>query len=107
MKRTMELNDACEMAKAHPKSFYAPTDKELLSIKPGSYVKVSNRYERFWVRVVEVGGHRIKGTMANTLGHFTPESPEGGFGDEIELALHHVYEVLPEEMMEAKRNAQG
>jgi hypothetical protein len=90
-KAAFRLRDAAQMAKKYPRSFKAPTVKELASIQPGDFVKVcAVEGERFWVQVQRVG-REIKGELANDLVLI-----EGNYGDPITLMAHEVYDVLPQ-----------
>lgn len=43
--------------------FIPPTREELDGIEPGSFVRVSRGYERFWVEVTETHGDKISGIV--------------------------------------------
>ena len=83
----MKLNDAQRMAREFP-DFEAPSHAELGSIKTGDAVKVSNNYDRFWVRVTGIDGQVLRGSIDNDL-----VGPVGHYGDLITFEKRHVYEV--------------
>lgn len=59
------LTDAQRMHREHPDTFYAPSREELALIKPGDFVKVCWRHERFWVEVEGGLDKYLIGTVAN------------------------------------------
>lgn len=63
----MIFTDAQEMAIKHPETFEAPSKKELESLKPGSYVKVSVMSERFWCEIISIDGENIVARVDNDL----------------------------------------
>jgi len=82
--------DAQEMKKKHPKTFEAPTQKELEELKVDQFVKVSAEGERFWVELLQVKEQKMTGTVANDL----VRSEHGlKFGDIVEIEKRHVYQI--------------
>jgi len=59
--------DAQKMHKEYPKTFFAPSEKDLEKVTKGSYVKIASGGERFWVKVESVKGNVVKGTVDNDL----------------------------------------
>ncbi len=82
----MQLNDAQQMAEENPSTFEAPSSAQLEQIDVGYVVKVSNNYDRFWIRVTGVEGEKLTGKIENDL-----VGPVGKFGDEIAFERRHVY----------------
>lgn len=60
--------DAQKMAKEHPKTFNAPSAKELNNLKVGDTVKVCNDEERFWTIIKSINGEVIEAKVDNVLG---------------------------------------
>ncbi len=54
MKTIVNFIDAQEMAKQYPKTFTAPSLKELQEIQIGHFVKVCVEKERFWCKVLDI-----------------------------------------------------
>eukprot|EP00966_Prymnesium_polylepis_P258708 5975331-Prymnesium_polylepis.1 len=63
------LADAQEMAMNHPDTFEAPSEADIGSIVPGSFVKVCRQdtCERFWVVVKRLNAGIISGSVNNEL----------------------------------------
>ncbi len=80
------------MAKLNPKTFFAPSGKELRNIKKDDWVKVSCMGERFWIKVDEKKGGNITGFVDNDLIY----SRDHGIycGDRLEVKSHHVYDIM-------------
>ena len=82
--------DAQEMAQLHPDTFESPTTEELNQIEEGTYVKVCNEHERFWMEVNNVDDNKITATVSNNLlGDYGYD-----FGDVVEFEKRHVYSIL-------------
>ena len=82
--------DAQEMAENNPETFEAPEAEELSQIKEGTYVKVCNGEERFWMQVNEVDGEKITATVSNNLlGDYGYD-----FGDVVTFETKHIYSIL-------------
>lgn len=92
MEKTIEFVDAQQMAKDHPKTFEAPTKKELKGVKKGDSVKVSTGDERFWVTVTKVKGDKVTGTIDN---HLVCSDEHGlNYDDEIVFDKKHIYTIF-------------
>lgn len=76
MKLLDGLTDAQQMAKLHPKTFWAPSAEDLSEIAPGDLVKICRNEERFWVIVTKVTAATIAGEVNNHLTN-NPDLPAG------------------------------
>lgn len=67
----LNLLNAQQMNKEHPKTFEVPSDKELRKIKVGDIVKIcdDDAGERFWVEIkaIETNSGKLIGSIANNL----------------------------------------
>ena len=81
--------DAERLAKEYPATFERPGTDLLLLLRPGDSVKITRNGERFWVKLTDVRGLRLEGTVDNQL-VFNPDLP---LGREICFERRHVYDV--------------
>lgn len=88
----LEFVDAQEMHKLHPKTFLAPTIRELRSVKVGSFVKICAGRERFWVIVYEINGDNLRGVINNEL--LCTKEHGLGFESVVHFELKNVYQTL-------------
>lgn len=90
--KTPTLVNAQEMAKSNPKTFDAPSLRELNAIKKGTSVKICAGKERFWVSVLSVKGGSIQGKVDNNL----ISTNEHGlkFGDDILFGKENIYSIF-------------
>lgn len=80
--------DAQKMA-ARYRSFHAPSD-DLISLRPGDFVKVCSGGERFWVVLTKImPGHMLQGKVNNDITH-----PGLRRGDVIQFSTANVFDVL-------------
>ena len=84
--------DAQEMHRNHRDTLSAPSNDELLDIKPGDCIKVSRNGERFWILVTSHEGDRIGGTIENKL-FFSSL----GVGSPIAVRERHVFDIHKKE----------
>ena len=100
----MLLLDGYAMRKEFPQSFTLPTAEQITSIGPGTFLKVSSNFERFWVCVSTVHGDNFSARIDNDLIH-----PINGViwkcGDLISLHSRHVFDVQRPEIAEAVATA--
>ena len=83
------LVNAKEIHVQHPNTFHYPSEQQLENIFVGSWVKISNGIERFWVIVVEIINDKFIGKIDNVL-----IFDEGyNFDDLIEFELINVYDI--------------
>ena len=68
---------------------HSPSPKVLSGITRGSFVKVSNGKELFWVSVTNVNGSKITGNVDNHI----HRSRNYGFGSVIRFHTRYVYAV--------------
>lgn len=94
-----QLSNARSLGVLHPDTFEVPDPLELSSLEIGRFVKLCfNDKERMWVKITEIDGESLKGTLANqpvvvlNLNH----------GDPIEFSLCHVYDIEAEDLVEDK-----
>ena len=86
------FNDAQEMKKAHPATFFAPTSDALAAVRTRSLVKIcADDVERFWVNVTVVEGDRLQGTVDNDLLH--TEVHQLKCDDVVAFELRHIYQI--------------
>lgn len=85
-----ELIDAQEMHRNHPETFEVPSKSELETIQEGTYVKICDGDERFWVQVTKIDGSTIQGTVSNDLVFEKPYN----YGDLVEFHQKNVYGIL-------------
>lgn len=87
------LHNAQLMKELHPDTFHAPSLEDLSKITVDSLVKIATLFgaERFWVKVTEVDGDSITGTVENDL-LFTDRH---GYkdGDTLSFCKHNVYNI--------------
>lgn len=78
--------NAVEMGALHPDSFYVPDTTDL---KPGDFVKVCNKVERFWIRLTTVEGESLIGVVDNHL------LGEYGYNieDRVSFKRENVYDI--------------
>lgn len=89
------FQNAQEMHKLHPDTFWCPGNEELDRIEVGGYVKVAtdNDFaERFWVHVTHVEGAFITGTVHNDL--VRTQFHGWKFGDTLKVHRNNVYDVM-------------
>ena len=99
MDRIINFEDAQQLAKKYPDTFYAPDESRLSQIKPGDFIKVCALNERFWVEVTAIENERIEGKVANDL------LMDGlRFDDAICVEQRHVYDILS--TPQSKKNIQ-
>lgn len=91
--RPYNFVDAQEMHRKYPNTFEVPTKRQLNTLVPTQYVKVCHNDERFWVRLTEIEGDTLTGTVANDLVCDQPFSD----GDTITFEKRHVYDVMPKD----------
>lgn len=65
--RRLPFENAQELARQYPDTFWAPSAADLALIAPGVYVKVAAGCERFWVEVTNIEGDCITGVVRNDL----------------------------------------
>lgn len=100
-RKRFTMLDAQELARLHPKTFEAPSQGDLATLKPGDFVKICvevikedgapGRGERFWVRLTKVG-ETLTGTIDNEL-LFT-DLHGLVLRDEISFERRHVYNFM-------------
>lgn len=89
------LYDAKALAKAHPKTFFVPTDAQIKKLKPGDFVKIARNHERFWVRLTGWVGKKWHGTVTNDL----INNDDLRYGDCVFFTKKNIYDVLPASKM--------
>lgn len=82
------LVDAQKLAREFPKSFEVPESNTLASLRSGDSVKVCNGKERFWVRLIEANGSKLRGVVSNDI-----RARRYGKGDTIQFRSLNVYDV--------------
>ncbi len=98
--KTSNFINAQAMAAAHPGTFEAPGEADLMAIRPGTFIKVcaevAGKGERFWVKVKSVeqtfAGPKFTGEVNNDL--IRTEFHGLAFGDTVEVAYFEVYAVM-------------
>lgn len=90
-----KLIDAQEMARLHPHTFFAPSQKELDALKVGLFVKIGTDTapgERFWAKVTEIHGNTVVGIVDNELIH----TGLHGYAcyDQIEFKKTNIYNIM-------------
>ena len=75
----------------HPSSFFVPTKSELEKLKIGGLVKVSIGDERFWAKITEIDGEKIKALVDNVLINTDKHGLE--LGDEITFNKTNVHAI--------------
>ena len=65
--KTVQLENAQEIAKEHPETFNAPSRLALRRLVVGDSIKVCCAGERFWVTVTELKEGSVVGTIDNDL----------------------------------------
>jgi hypothetical protein len=94
-----EWIDAQFMHRKHPESFQVPTDGELLALRVGQSVKISNGLERFWVRIAAIEKRPspfdtiFTGVVDNYLVKPRPSSTHYDYGSLVRFEGRHVYDV--------------
>lgn len=89
MKKKIHFENAQELHKQHPDTFYAPDVQSLEKIEAGDVVKVCASNERFWAEVIAVSASAITARVANHL--FIADLK---YGDIIKFQPAHVYDIL-------------
>lgn len=85
------FEDAQQLAKEHPDSFFALSSEVLALVAPGKQVKVCTGDERFWVSVERVEGNMVIGVIDNDLQN---THKNGLVADDcIRFELHHIYAI--------------
>lgn len=86
----MYFENAREMSKKHPETFYAPSSQELSKLKEGHFVKVCVNSERFWCEIVEVDqeSESIKASVANELIY-----SDIAVGEELSFKFENIYDI--------------
>ncbi|PRC93501.1 hypothetical protein [Solimicrobium silvestre] len=89
------FSDAQQMHKMYPATFEAPSSDELSEVRVGSLVKIcADDIERFWVKVTDVKGDRLQGTVDNNLLHSDAHQLKSD--DVVSFELRHIYQVFHE-----------
>lgn len=89
MKKKIHFENAQELHKQHPATFYAPDAQSLEKIEAGDMVKVCVNKERFWVEVIAVSAGAITARVVNH-----PFIADLKYGDIIKFQPTHVYDIL-------------
>lgn len=86
----MYFENAREMSKKHPETFYAPSSQELSRLKEGQFVKVCVNSERFWCEILEVNqeSESIKASVANELIY-----SDIAVGEELSFKFENIYDI--------------
>lgn len=90
MRKEIKFEDAQELKKQYPETFYAPSDKDLNKIEPGDFVKVCAFQERFWAEVISVNDDAITARVDNVLLMWHLK-----YNDIITFKTSNVYDILP------------
>lgn len=98
MEKKVDFENAQELRKQYPDSFYAPGQQDLERILPGDFVKVCAYRERFWVEVKDVADGLITGRIDN---HLITRALR--FDEIISFKPEHVYNIIKQ----AARNTQA
>ncbi len=102
MDRKIEFEDAQQLAKQYPDTFYAPDEDILSRIKSGDFIKVCTLNERFWIEVTSVSEGKITARVDNEL-----LMDELHYNDIIEIEPRHVYDILPKGTNQKKEQKPG
>ena len=78
--------------------FNLPTEGDLELLKPNDMVKISNGFERFFVRIIEILDDGIIGVINNHLrGRY-----DYGFDDRVKFENRHIFTIIKAEDQPAK-----
>ena len=88
IRKLTKLVDARALAKKH-EWFEQPTQAEIRKIKPGQFVKVNRKGERFWIKVRGFEGRRYHGQVANVLAF----NEDLMFGDHVYFERKNIYDI--------------
>lgn len=83
----------------HPDTFEVPTAADLGAVRPGDYVKICDKDERFWVKVTVVEGSQFTGTVNNVL-VFPHDFKDG---DVLTFTQDCVYNIMTQKELAAKK----
>ncbi len=90
MEKEIKFEDAQELKKQYPETFYAPSSEDLKQIKPGDFVKICAYQERFWAEVISVNDDAITARVDNVLLMWHLK-----YNDIITFKTYNVYAILP------------
>lgn len=92
---TYTFTDAQEMHRNHPKTFWAPTERDLQQLVVGDLIKVCiNEEERFWAEIKAIDGDTLRCRVDNDLMY---EDHGLSFNDEFSCHKNNVYDILTKE----------
>ena len=80
------FQDAKKLAEKHPDTFQRTTSYE--TVKPGNFVKIADKHERFWVLVTEVNPPKIMGTIHSNLIYSSLS-----WGDAVDFIEDNIYDI--------------
>ena len=91
------LESGVKLNRAHPKTFWIPSEAEKEALAPGAVVKLlfgmrDGWGERMWVDVTAVKGKKITGTLRN----HPIAIPHLHDGDKINFTAEHIIDILNE-----------
>ena len=72
-------------------SFEVPSDSEIRKLKPGDFVKIARKGDRFWVRIDGYVGRKWHGTVANDL--VDENNDDLRKGESIFFSRKHIYDL--------------
>lgn len=86
-----EWINVIKLRKSNPKSFMSPSVNDLMNIKYGDNIRISNRLERFFVKVVSIDFDRNKiiGCVNNNLFVKKPYN----YGCFVSFRLENIFEI--------------
>lgn len=90
MKKNIKFENAQELKKQYPDTFYAPEPEELQQLKPGDTVKVCACQERFWAEIVAIDDGMVTARVDNHL-----LMRQLRYNDLIAFHLDNVYNIFP------------
>lgn len=87
--RKVKLVNARSLALEHD-YFEQPSESVMRKVRPGDFVKVARRGERFWLKVTGFVGRTYHGQVAAHL----DQNSDLEFGDAIYFERKNIYDVL-------------
>ena len=76
----------------NPQSFAIPTNSELDNLSIGDLVKIGNKLERFWVKIIQINKDYLLGKIDNLLTF----NENYNYNDIVLFEINNIYEIYSE-----------
>jgi len=94
MKKKINFENAQQLRRQYPDTFYAPGEEELQKLQQGDMVKICALQERFWAEVISITDKIVTARVDNDL-----LMRQLKYNDIIDFHLDNVYDIMPKTML--------